>query len=1461
MIDLGTHEHMDGKARQGRGDTTMRRANQSRQEFLRDAADILQREWREYHLLKSCPVFFNITNFHLYNATHGFRQGDLCLQHIEGILQDVFPECPVLHLGADNFAVLAEEANVQTRIDKACQRVQAYIGNPNIALKAGIRFLSGPRSLKDLNVAFDSEAKIACDTIKKDASRHWAIYTQELGLRHKMQNYVREYLDQALEKGFIRLYLQPIIRTLTGKLVGAEVLARWESPQYGMISPAIFIPVLEEAHLIHKLDAYILNAVAKMTRQNLDNGLPALPVSVNLSRLDFILQDPFATTEAIREKYDLPLGLLQVEVTENALVDKMEPVLDGIRRFQQGGYPVLLDDFGSGYSSLNVLKDYDFDTIKFDMKFLHPFTEKSRKILKSLVSMAKDLHIHTLAEGAETKEQCDFLREIGCEKIQGYYYGKPIPCEDFRQYALDQGLQVETRAEAQLFDQAGLIDLNQPIPISIVRDDTQEMTMLQANGLYLESLHSIGTRDVQRVNVNLRSAYFPMNEKFRRFADRLRMTGQWETMTYVDDGQYMRLKAKEIATVDKESIYQVGLYNISAEEALDDANAHRFDRLLRNVLLTYDAIWYLNLDENLVEIIETLTSIRVGTQFHNVASALRQFAGHYVHPSDRERFLAFTDPKTFYERAASNPQSFISAPFRILLADGRYAWLYFTSMALVKSTSREMLVCLCKDFMGRQPHRQAIIRQMLDSYGLSKEFFAAGSDTMTASIWRILLDDLGIEFFWKDRQHRFRGASKAFLKGRGVKDVAEILGKTDAELGWLLHTTHAQETEEKVMQTGEPQLDVQEYLSIGHRIQEIRTFEYPIRESGQVVGVFIRINSLEDAPERRKQDLSLGLIDEETGLLSYSGMLMDGLQYADEFRLHGDDYTATLVDVPEFDAIGMKYGKGFRQHLLQKIVALLQQHLPAACSIARIGSCCFLILSKTQQDASIQQTLLQLVQEVHDIEAVDGHPCHLFLHYAKGHGSEVRSIDGLLRLLVQRLHRAEEKLYGVQLYSNDSLVFPRELFDKMEFSVVIIDPDTHELLYMNQAQRQELGLLPDAPLTGKTCYKTLAGNNAVCEICYEDKLRPNACFTNIYHNPVTATARLLCHTLVPWNGKPCHFCLCIDLDYYMQRHKTNEQVLFQELSVNDIIRAGMYELNPENGLRKMMNRLGGLLRADHVLIAEEIGTSIHFSYLWETQTTVPFSRKIKPFPREDIQPLYERFIREPVFTIDDVEQFCHESGYAPRLPNLQRLIFARLRLDDHIYGYLEVVNPAPEQMEKALPLLRALARFFSILLRNRNLMQRIDRLSKVDPLTGVMNRRGLLDSLKDLPAGTYAFFFGDLNGLKETNDKLGHDAGDRLIQSAASVFVHSCPTNAVFRMGGDEFLMIEAVQDEQEASAINDRLHDHFRAAGISISLGFSMAALPAANIDTVLAEADCHMYKEKVEHHKTRHQHQATDA
>ena len=1325
----------------------------SRQDFFPAAADQLQQEWADYRLIRSCSVFFNITNFHLYNTTHGFRQGDLCLQHIENILLQTFPHKLLAHLGADNFAILADAMDVEERITQACQRVQAFIGNPNIALKAGIRFLDRPCDMAELTGVFDNEAKLACDTIKKDASRHFAIYTEQLGLRAQMQNYVREHLDEALQKGYICIYLQPVIRTLTGELAGAEALARWESPRYGMISPNIFIPVLEEAHLIHKLDAHVLHAVAKMIRHCLDSHLPVLPVSVNLSRLDFMFQDPFSTAEAIRQKYDLPLGLIQIEITENALVDKMEPVLEGLQKFQQSGYPVLLDDFGSGYSSLNVLKDYNFDTIKFDMKFLHPFTEKSRKILKYLVSMSKELAIHTLAEGAETQEQCDFLREIGCEKIQGYYYGKPMPSEEFHQFCLDQGLHLETSSDAALLSKAGLVDLNQPVPTAIVYADSQKLSMLQANGLYLQSLNSIGTPDVAHVNTNLQSKNFPMNQKFRRFADRVIRTGQLESMTYVDNGQFLRLKARQIAHSGANSILQVNLYNIIADRNIDDEDSHRFDKIVRNVLLTYDAIWYLNLEKDICEIVETLTGVRVGTQLPGVAGFFEKFASHYVHPADRERFLSFTAANSFYERAINSQRSFLASTFRILMPDGRYSWMFFTSIAFVKSTSREMLLCLCQDLMTRQEGRLEIIQQMLDSYGITKDLVTAGQDVPSQSIWDILLQDTGLSFFWKDRQHRFRGASTAFLRERGITSLEEILGKTGQELGWQLHTSQVSRTEEQVMATGKPLLHLIEQMNIDHRIQEIKVSKYPVRENNQVIGVLVLLARPEPLPaQQQQQEERIGLIDAETKLLGYSGILMDALQYADEYRLHGEDYTALLLDVPEYDAIGLQYGASFRHHLLQRVLAILHTNLPQSCSLARIGSCCFLVLYKKQQDDAMQQALLRITQAIHATRKLDGHACTILLHYATAHGSEVRSIDSLMRLLMNRMQHAEEMLYGALPYSNAHLVFDREIFDHMEFGAVIVDPDNHD----------------------------------------------------------------------------------------------------------DIIRSGMYELKPENGIRKMMNRLGNQLGADNVLILEEKGDLLHFSYIWESRTATPLSKHLKPFPRAEVRPFYERFVQKPVFIIDDFEQFCWDNtDYAPRLPNIRQLIFARLRLDDHSYGYLEIVNPDPQYLEKAVPLLTALSRFFSILLRNRDMMQSIDHLSKMDPLTSIMNRRGLMDYIQGLPSGhQYAFFFGDLNGLKEMNDQFGHEAGDRLLQSAAAVLCQSCPTNAVFRMGGDEFLMIREVQDEKEAEKIHAQLHEQFRLAKIGISFGFALAITPIENIDTILAEADHNMYKEKVLHHQTHHQH-----
>lgn len=254
---------------------------------------------------------------------------------------------------------------------------------------------------------------------------------------------------------------------------------------------------------------------------------------------------------------------------------------------------------------------------------------------------------------------------------------------------------------------------------------------------------------------------------------------------------------------------------------------------------------------------------------------MQRFASRYVHPADRERFLSFTVPAALYERASTSPKSFITAPFRILMSDGHYAWIFFTSMALFKSTSREMLICFNRDFIEQIPDRTVIIRQMLESYGITKDFFAAGQAPLYQGAFATMLEDMDVESFWKDRQHRFCGASRAFLKARGVRDIAEIRGRTDKELGWQLLAEQAYETEETVMRTDTPLLGVREQIDIGHRLQEIRAAKFPIRQDGQVIGIFIKLSALVDAPARREQDAALGLIDEETHLLSYCGMLRD----------------------------------------------------------------------------------------------------------------------------------------------------------------------------------------------------------------------------------------------------------------------------------------------------------------------------------------------------------------------------------------------------------------------------------------------------------------------------------------------------------------------------------------------------------------------------------------------------------
>lgn len=237
----------------------------------------------------------------------------------------------------------------------------------------------------------------------------------------------------ALDNNQFVLYYQPQYSHITGKIVGAEALVRWAHPDLGFISPNQFIPVFEKNNFITTLDMYVFEQACKFIRNCMNQGIPVVPISTNFSRYDVIEPEFVKKLEECRGLYNVPVEKIRIEITETAVIEGSSYINSVVKKLQEHGYVVEMDDFGSGYSSLNVLKDINFDIIKLDMRFMSnkEKTERGSIILSSVVGMSAKLQMAIIAEGVETESQADFLRDIGCEIIQGFFYSKPISEMDF----------------------------------------------------------------------------------------------------------------------------------------------------------------------------------------------------------------------------------------------------------------------------------------------------------------------------------------------------------------------------------------------------------------------------------------------------------------------------------------------------------------------------------------------------------------------------------------------------------------------------------------------------------------------------------------------------------------------------------------------------------------------------------------------------------------------------------------------------------------------------------------------------------------------------------------------------------------------------------------------------------------------------------------------------------------------
>jgi len=1403
-----------------------------------------------------CPVYFNLTNFRLYNTTHGIQRGDACLRHVAKVLRESFPGKLLAHLSADNFAVFADTKDAQERIEYASEQVALFINNPNIELKAGIRIFDNDADASQTTRAFD-EAKLACESIKRDATRIYAVYSPEMGRQLTMKSYVREHFDEALDLGYIKVYYQPVIRTLTGKLCGFEALARWESPTHGRLSPADFIPALEEARLIHRLDAYVVEQVAKLHHNLTSNDQPTLPVSFNLSRLDFALMDCPAVIEDIVRRYSLPRSLFHVEVTENALVENAGLIQDGVQRFRELGYEVWLDDFGSGYSSLNVLKDYKFDELKLDMAFLRTFNEASTKIIRSSVCLAKELGMHTLAEGVETAEQVAFLRSIGCEKMQGWYYGKPLPYEECRQQMLEEGYVNETPAEAFLFSAAGLVDVTAATPTALWLTTPEKVQVLQMNQPYAKTLSYLKIRTEEEASRGLANLPTPIREKFQGLVRKAVASRQQETLTYVDNGFYMRIKLQTIASVGKTCVHRAEFYNITADKATREKDSEDLDKILRMILSAYDGVYYLQPARDRGDVlVSMIASGKSGQSFYGLSAMRHNFAEGHLHPADRKRYIDFLQPENIYAIAGRSERSLAVSGFRVLRADGSYMWMKFTFFVLDRQPGKPYLLLVSRNALAEQPGYQDFLRLIYEGTGLDKNLCNQDESNHLLPLWRSFLQNTELNLFWKDKDRRFLGASRAFLDYYGFDSIDAILGKTDEEVGWHIDDNPFHDDEDDVIHKGRVIRGAVGHCLIGGELHTIRASKAPIYENGKIVGLIGHFEDVDAAAQKDDMKRNLFLTDPVTGLMWYRGMLMSGLQYVDNYRKNGEDFTTLVIDIPAFDQLHQVLGDDAQKKLLKHITDVLTSVMPPSSAIAHIGSCTFFIFQKDMSDDGFHECITKVTDDIHAIHEVDGFPCTLYPHYATAHGSEALSFDALLELLMERLKDAKEQNDGPSIYVGNRIAFDRECFDDFNECVAIIDPETYELAYCNKKVLSILQLPEDMPYQCAHCYELIYGHTAPCDNCPKERLARGRFHTQLHHNEYAGCDLLMRNTLIPWRGKSYIFGLGLDLGDYEALQQEQNTVVQRESAANDAIRVGMRDPEPTSGLQKILTSYGRRFGCDRVLFFEEKRDDIRLAYRWESPDILPLAADFAPVPRREVAHFYERFAHKNTFVVRNFHEYWRKHPQdAPHIPNLQSAILSRVSLDGQAYGLLEAVNPPAEQMDDAAQVLATLSRFVAILIRNRDVMRRLDRAGKVDQMTGIYNRRGLLESVEHLiPDVSYAIVFLDVNGLKHTNDTLGHKAGDKLIRGTASI-LRSVPSAATFRMGGDEFLLLKRIESEDEVPALLEKLRQRFRDADISPALGATVVRAPIDDIDAALAEADAQMYEDKKKHYESRHE------
>lgn len=914
-------------------------------------------------------VFFDMENFKLYNANYGYEKGDELLISIGNILKDIFKNQLVARFSGDHFVVCTNSIQIVPSIVETRKRVKALQRKINIELKAGVYILEDDNI--DVSRCVD-RARMACVSIKKKYDVDYRFYDEELGGTIQRKQLIIDSVDEALEKGYIKVYYQPIIRSLTGNICVWEALVRWIDPKRGVFYPDEFISVLEEYRLIHKVDCYVIEKViAKFSEMKRDGLKAAVPVSVNLSRIDFETIDLISYVGSLIEKYDTDKSIIRLEVTESVMMDNPRFIQEEISRLRENGYKVWMDDFGSGYSSLNLLRAFQFDLAKIDMEFLQDFdtSDNGKIVLKHTVSMLKNMGIHTLAEGVETKEQYDFLKLLGCELLQGYYIGRPLPLDESMREVEKAGYKFENLDYRAFLDLVGETDLLRQNPLEGKPDTVTENDLPLAMGLvrknkwrfaYFNEGYEKAIKIYGNENMEIAEAMINGDEKwpwiqkndFWNMCLLAKKSGEAESIEFVENGHIVNMRARHIAYDDETQTdaYLVSIRLLS--NYLNESYESKVKIVSSYIFSFYECIDVFGLDGVYYENIYLSNgSVHVRDKNLKAKEMIESLCKNKIHEDDRELFYKLMDLEHAKENHMYEPGGVKFEVLRISDANGEYVWKSVTTR-IISIFGREALIsCVAEATQGMSNHMSEFM-----SYDNSNSLINKINDNDYAFENILRLVPVGV--FWKDRERRFLGANQMFLDYYDLKTVDSIRGKTDEDMGWHINPEPFKQDELAVIKEGKVIRNVRGECIVKGELRRISASKQPFVIDGKIVGLLGYFVDITDDEKVKANLEALSNTDELTGMLNRRAFDEIVDKYIDQYNIDKTDFAMMVFDIDRFKQVNDRYGHMFGDLVLKAVSKRLKEVTNNNSLVFRIGGDEFALLhqyaSKTELDSIVQ---------------------------------------------------------------------------------------------------------------------------------------------------------------------------------------------------------------------------------------------------------------------------------------------------------------------------------------------------------------------------------------------------------------------------------------------------------------------------------------------------------------------------